>query len=216
MVDNDRKPIKVDVSRSALGLSEKANDESTREVKPVAKGTVAESNVATKAVHRFFGGSPRDAAEHVFDNIILPMLKDLLFDTISGGTARLVYGDQAPANVRRPSFGGNPSYNNGGRNYGGYFNGDNRRTISSRERAHHDFSNIKFERRDDVEAILAELNSLIDRYGYARVSDFYDLASVSREWTDNSWGWRSMVGSRVRSVYGGFVADLPEPERLQL
>jgi hypothetical protein len=56
--------------------------------------------------------------------------------------------------------------------------------------------------------------NLLNQYDAVTVADFYDCIGESKEFTDESYGWVSLEGTRVSSTRGGFFLDLPPTELL--
>ena len=74
---------------------------------------------------------------------------------------------------------------------------------------------IVFETRGDAEKVLDTLSEALSVYGSVSVADFYDLADISAEWTDNNFGWTDLRGARVlRTRGGGYTIDMPKPTNI--
>jgi hypothetical protein len=65
--------------------------------------------------------------------------------------------------------------------------------------------------RGSAQRVLNELTDLAQQYGNVRVSDYYGLMGIPTKFTDNNYGWlfSDMDRTRIRSVRGEFVLDLP-------
>lgn len=75
---------------------------------------------------------------------------------------------------------------------------------------------VIFTHRDDAVNVLTALNEQVAAYGEATVMQYYDLAKLSSEFTDDSWGWTDLRGSTIRTVRGGYLISLPRPIQLDL
>ncbi len=212
MAEDDRKPLVVDVSRQNLGLPESKPEPKKA---AVAQGKLKEDTVVEKGVKRFFGGDPKDVLMYMLTDVLVPALKDTFVDMVVGGTKRMVYGmgasDYRPSSPRlvrcdNPSYSQNTNYN---------AMSSNRRVIDSTVRERHDFSKVVFLDRPAAESVLTAMNDYIQQYGVVRVKDFYEFAGITAEYTDQNWGWHDIRGSRVRSIYGGYIVELPPTEHLQ-
>lgn len=212
MAEDDHKPLVVDVSRQNLGLPE-AKEKPKKAA--VAHGKLKEDTMVEKGVKRFFGGDPKDVMMYMLTDVLVPALKDTFVDMVIGGTKRMVYGmgasDYRPSSPRlvrqdNPSYSQNTNYN---------AISSNRRVIDSTVRERHDFSKVVFPDRPSAENVLTAMNDYIQQYGVVRVKDFYEFAGITAEYTDQNWGWHDIRGSRVRSIYGGYIVELPPTEHLQ-
>lgn len=84
--------------------------------------------------------------------------------------------------------------------------------MSYKARANHDFKEIVVATRIEAENVLEELDNMIQRYGTASVSSFYNLVGVTGDYTDNKWGWNESRGFDIQRVREGYLLDLPKPE----
>ena len=71
--------------------------------------------------------------------------------------------------------------------------------------------------RADAEMILIDLHDDINRYGKARLSDFYTnrAISITPEPVAFEYGWTDLDGVRPISVVGGWIINLPQPKPLK-
>lgn len=164
----------------------------------------------------FAGDSARGAAEYVFLGVIIPAIKDLLFDAMMEGGQRMIYGESARS--RRPmgsSFGGP---NVGQVNYAGMNPGAKKpaqRMLSRQSRARHDFNDLVISSSQEANDVLDRMYDLLSRYGSVSVADLYELTGIQSAHTDMKWGWTNLRGAKaVRLRQGGFLLDLPDPEAL--
>ena len=44
------------------------------------------------------------------------------------------------------------------------------------------------------------------------MADFYELAGIESEWTDEKYGWGELSEARVERVRNGYIVALPKPE----
>jgi hypothetical protein len=52
---------------------------------------------------------------------------------------------------------------------------------------------------------------LLNQYRVVSVADLYELAEIETQISDNSYGWRSLDGARIRPTGGGYILELPRP-----
>lgn len=197
----------------------KATEAPREKLKPV---TSAETVRRKKGLGRqfkqtFFSGNARDAAEYMVTDVVVPAIRDMLYDAIQSGIDRLIYGDKATGRrrIRSPLT----SQSVGHVNYGDISSRPKtvsaQRTLSQRSRARHDFDDLVIPSRQEAEEVLDQLFEILSRDGEVRVPHLYELTGVRSEHTDWKWGWHSLRGAKaVRLRNGGFLLDLPEPEAL--
>jgi hypothetical protein len=87
--------------------------------------------------------------------------------------------------------------------------------MSRRARATHDFEEIIFPSRTDAEAVLTSLFDTLELYNEVKLSEFYELAGISGNFTDERYGWTDLRGSRPVRTRNGWLLDLPRPEQLE-
>lgn len=165
----------------------------------------------------FIGGSARMAAEYMVTEVVVPAIRDTLFDALQGGLNRLIYGDDRPRRGMAP-----PSYSNVGHvNYQGMSRSptqqrpSNPRMLSRSSRARGDFQDLVIPSMSEAEEVLDRLYDELSRYGSVPVAVLYELTGIQSSHTDHKWGWTQLRGARVsRMRTGGYLLNLPEPEAL--
>jgi hypothetical protein len=162
----------------------------------------------------FFAGSFKTSAHYVVLDILLPEVKNLVLDVITGGFEKLIFGDSRRRGSTTPQSG-----NMGYVSYNRYSSGPSRQTgparaISRTARARHQFDEIVLDERAEAEQVIDQLFDLVSKYGSATVADLYELVGLASTHTDHKWGWEELMGAGVSRVRGGYLLDLPEPEPL--
>jgi hypothetical protein len=166
----------------------------------------------------FIGGNARMAADYAMTDIVIPAIRDLMFDAIQGSLDRWIYGDS-----RRPRRGGPPSSSYSGIGPHVDYRGlsmnrptpSTTRMLSRRSRARQDFDEIIISSRAEAQEVLDLMFEFLSRYGVVRVSELYEMTGIASSHTDHKWGWTSLAGAKLGRLRDGrFVLDLPEPESL--
>lgn len=164
-------------------------------------------------LERALGEKLRYAGAYVVASVMIPALKDLLVDIVKDGIDAVVFGDRQPASKSRNQGFGQVAYHKMSRDDRNYRDRDRERTIN---RATGSFDDIVFARRNDADNILDSLINLVDEYGAARVSDFYDMAGIEgQDWNDRDYGWENLSRAEIRHTREGYVVYLPKPIRLK-
>lgn len=157
----------------------------------------------------FVGEDARSVGSYLLIDVVVPAAKDLIFDIFTEGASRTLYGDSAG----RTSRAGSPPW----RAHTPYNKVSSRsrttrepeRGLDRRDRAVHDFSNLRFKNAGEAERVIDGLASLIEEYGVATVNDFYDSVGLTGEFVDDSHGWDNLRGATVRRVRDGYLINLP-------
>lgn len=164
--------------------------------------------VGRRFLDAFTGDDSRTVGSYILFDVVLPAAKSMIVDAVSGGIERLLYGGDRPTSMRR-GFGTGQSRTN----YNQVANSVvNSRVMSRDPRAVHDFKDIVLDNRGAAEEVIDALAELVSNYGKATVSDFYELVGITGSYTDDKWGWFSMVGARVERVGSGYLIALPRTE----
>jgi len=68
---------------------------------------------------------------------------------------------------------------------------------------------------DQASTVLKRMQDQIEIYGAATVADFFDLLGVTATFEDATRGWKDLDGVQIRSVYAGYLIDLPRAINLR-
>lgn len=163
----------------------------------------------------FIGGTARGAAEYVVTDVVVPTIRDLIFEAFQSGLEKLVYGE---SRVRHRGTSMSSDYSAVGRvNYAGMSTNKpaQTRTLSQRSRARHDFGEIVIQNRMEAEEVLGIMYEELSRFGQVNVAVLYELCGIQSSHADHNWGWNALRGAKVVPTRsGGYLLDLPEPEPL--
>lgn len=199
-----------DISREALGL-EGDTPKDDKHIEAVAQGTkVSKSKSKARQIAEIFvGGDLKETAEHIRDDVAIPALKNFLYDSLSEGLQRILWGETK--NDRRR--------NSTHRDYVGYSRRarearPTRQTTTRSSRVDQGFDDIVLATRTEAESVLSRMYDLIERYNMVTVAEFYSLVGISAEFTDENWGWRDLRSANIQHIRDGFRINLPKPEEL--
>lgn len=186
---------------------EKKNQLSERkERKPIEKVTKGKVKVKKKSeLHKFASSFVSEdvskVKSYVIGDVLIPAIKKAISDIITNGIDMILYGETGRS---RRSSSSRVSYSK-------YYDDcrDDRRSDSSSLRSRYDVDDVLFETRDEAKDVLERMDELIDTYGVASIADFYDLAGVTGNYTDNKYGWTNLSAADVVRVRDGFMIKLP-------
>ena len=206
----------------------KGNADKAKEPKPEKKivkvitGEVVRKPkpVAKRMRDTFFGGDFKIAMAYVAGDVLLPALRNLLWDSISKGSERVIFGDSRfrsrptemrprvsynnPALPRAPIYadprdrgpihlpGQPPRYRNNVRS----------------------FSDIILVNRSDAETVVELLYDILEKYEVVSLADLYDSLEQPTSPIDNKWGWTALRNVEIRQVREGYLIELPPLEEI--
>lgn len=173
--------------------------------------------LGSKIAETFTGDDASTVGEYIIFDVMLPAFKNLLFDVVSEGSRRMLFGATGGGrSVASASRGGQIAYNRISAKGSGVITNNTPHTMSRAARASHDFRELVFDTRGEAEVILEKLRDAIAEYGNVTVADMYECVDITAEFTDHNWGW---VGSdlnqaRVKPVSAGYLLDMPTSREL--
>ena len=145
---------------------------------------------------------------YVVRDVIVPNIKDLLYDIVTGSLKMFMFGDSArgsrhyDSNDRfRPAY---VSYNNYSSKRDSHYHGD------SRARIGYNPDDIVLENRGDAEEVLSQMDGIIETYGMVSVGDLYDLVGKSSNYTDMNYGWTNLRNAEPVRVRDGYLLKMPK------
>lgn len=216
----DEKKLTRSLDASFPGNSNKSKepckDPEKKKVPKIATGKVTRQKrtFGQKVSEAFLGDDTQSVGDYLLHDVLIPAMKSTLSDMVGGGIEMLLFGERRSRGTYRDR---GHSYVS----YGSYFGDsrdrdrrDNRRELSRSERSRHDFDNLSFETRGEAEDILSHLVDLTVDYNVATVADYYDLAGVESQFTDNKYGWTNLRDASVDRVRQGYTIRLPQPRVL--
>lgn len=68
-----------------------------------------------------------------------------------------------------------------------------------------------FDYYEDAKTVLFALVELIKNYGFASISDLYDLINRNSTYEDTNRGWYDLTSASIKRVRNGYTLDLPRP-----
>ena len=140
-----------------------------KKVEKVIQGRASKrkKTLGKRVAETFIGEDIDTVSSYLINEVLIPAAKSTIFDMVQGGFEMLLFGE------RRSSgrYGGRRD----GRSYVSYNSysnrRDDRRELSHRDRARHNFDDIILDSRGEAEEVLNHLVDLIVDYGEATVAD---------------------------------------------
>lgn len=180
---------------------------SDRKIEKVVKGTakVKKKNGIVKFADTFISEDVSNVKTYVVGDVLVPAVKKLFFDIVTGGLDMILYGGRG-SGTRRTGLADKVSYS-------GFYGQKTGSRLQSEPRAksRFDYDNIAFNTRGEAEAALDQMQDVISTYGFVTVADMYDMADLSAPFTSNKYGWTNIRNAEVvRTFDGDYVIKLPK------
>lgn len=220
MADNEVKTApgtltETDIKEEISKMDLPSNSNKDRRLKKVVQGTATtrKPSLAKKFGETFIADDVSNVKNYLFFDVLVPAIKDTIVNFVTNGINAVIYGDTRPRQSRFNQPYGNRPYTS----YSSYSRPSTRPEGSFRSGREIRYSQEKepiVESRYDADLVLEELNNCICEYDQATVGDLYDLLGFDPDHTDYKWGWTDMSSATVRKVPGGWLIDLPRPQRL--
>jgi hypothetical protein len=220
--DGPPKAVKVNYQGNSQKDKKEVKEESKPKMKSVVHGKVTERKpgLGKRIKETFLGGeSLQTVLENVVVDVVVPQVKDLMFDFVSTTVQRKLFGTSR--NIRS----GSSSSPVTKINYGAFSNSNNRSSSPAgragesdapkTQRSSNAYENLVFENRGDAESVIDALAAAIDQYNVVTLSDLYEVIGHTGKYTDEKYGWDTMVGAHVARVRDGFLLELPRPKFLE-
>ncbi len=197
--------------------------EEPKKVERVVQGEAVRRKVplGRRFTQNIIGGDAQSVLGYMLEEIVIPYVRDMISDALTGGIDRAIFGENARGRGGRSHRGGSgrgTDYHSISSNRGGRpayrDDRDRPRELSRRSRSSHNFDEIILEQRVEAEEVLDRMDAWIDKYGMVSVAEFYELCGVSGNYTDQKYGWTDIRGASIHRVRGGYLVKLPPPEPL--
>lgn len=197
--------------KTAVKKTEKA-DVKEKKVEKVVVGNVKRRKkpLSKRFAETFVGDDAHSVASYVMTDVLVPAAKDMIADAVSQGIEKMLFGETR-GRSRGASVAG-AAYTSYNRISTQAKASNQRREISQKARASHDFDEIILDTRGEAQEVLDLLFSLISDYDVATVADLYEMVGQTGTFTDEKWGWTDMRGSSITRIKGGYLLNLPRPQ----
>lgn len=187
--------------------------EERQKIEKVVKNrvTTQKKSLGQKFGETFLSDESEGVGSYIFNDVLIPALKDTFVDMVEGAINMAFYGD-----TRRRSR-GRSSFSRGSVervSYDDRFD-DRRRRSAPRGRARYDMDNIRFKTRADADLTIDTLTEYLDKYDSVSVGDVYESLGIPTQANDFHYGWYELGGAHIRkSRDGGYVLEMPRLEEL--
>lgn len=180
-----------------------------KKVEKVIRGTakVKKKSEFRKFTDTFISEDVDSVKTYVVRDVIIPSVIDLIEDIVVGGIRTLLRGESGRRDSRDHRSYGSPSYVN----YTRYSDRRDDRGRDNQTRRGYGYDDIVVNSRADAEAVIEQMDGIVDTYGMVSVADLYDLVGMTSNYTDNNYGWTNIRNAEpVRLRDGGWMIKMPK------
>jgi hypothetical protein len=205
---------KEDYTPGSHKYAETHENEAKSPRKKIAEPVCEKRSISSRFKETFFGESFESVKDYVIWDIMMPALKEFLYNLPQAILGALFYGDTS-GRYRTSSERHRPD------NYASTRREDYSRYSSRREEndkirsiRRYDFDRFEFSSRQEAQDVLYEMLGEIDEHGQCSVADFYEMIGKDSqaEWIDQKWVWTDLARVRIVPRRGRYVILLPEPD----
>lgn len=191
------------------------NQTEKKKVDKVISGTakVKKKSELRKFVDNFIADDVSSVKDYWVKDVLVPNIIDTIEDIVVGGIRTLLRGESGRRDHRSSRSYGSPSYVN----YSRYSDRrDDRRNNDNQTRRGYGYDDVVVNSRADAEAVIEQMDGIIDTYDMVSVADLYDLVGMTSNYTDNNYGWKNIRNAEpVRLRDGGWMIKMPKPVPLK-
>lgn len=189
---------------------------SENKLKPVAEGKKIKSSNAKSVRSMILSEETDGIGSYILNDILIPAVKELIADVIINSTNMTLFGNSRGT---RRGITDNVSFRNNYNRISTSKVSNSRsyeRQLPARSERYstYQYDQVGFGSKREAEEVIDCLNEIIDTYNHASVMDFYELAKVTGEFTDNDYGWTSPIPNRTRYTSSGWIIDFPKIEHI--
>lgn len=176
--------------------------EEKRAKKVVSGGVKTKKNEVRKFRDIFISEDITTVKSYIFMDVLVPAIKKAVSDIVRDGIDMILYGGTGGGSTRKSS-GSKVSYRS-------YYDQKEDRRDRPRAGTRFDYDDIEFDTRADAQAVLDQMNDIIDRYDFVTVGDMYDAADITAPYTSYKYGWANVNNAKIVRGRGGYIIDLPK------
>lgn len=177
-----------------------------KRIEKVVKGNVRTKKKSdiSKVADVFISEDIHNVKSYILMDVLVPAIKKAVKDIVTDGIEMMLYGSTGRKD-KKP--GSNVSY----ARYYDRREDDRRSYDAPKARSRFDYDDIIFDNRGDAEAVLDQMQCVIDRYGFVTVADLYDMAvpDLTPPYTSNKYGWDTIRNAEAVRVRDGYILKLP-------
>jgi len=180
-------------------------DTAEKKVEKVVSGPVKsrKRSIFQDVAGEFLSKDVSNIRNYVLGDVLIPAIKKAVDDIVTNGIKMMLYGETG--RKKGSTYASSVSYR-------GYYDKQREQDepVGQRVVNGYRYDDITFATRGDAESVLMRMDELIDVYGSASVADFYDLAGVTGNYTDNKYGWIDLQSATAIRMRDGYIIKFPK------
>ena len=194
-------------------------DEKDNKVVPELKQEpiVKKAPMRSRVVSAIIAEEARDVKEYLIFDVIIPTIKQTLFDLVTNALNLTLFGKPNSSMNRDRDRGPYVSYSSysSSRGYDKYEREERTRDRRDRYEKYVDIRHldrVEFRYREDAVDVINFLEDNLNEFGYATVADFLSAAHLETNSVHNKWGWYDIGKPTPQQLSNGrFYVKLPKP-----
>lgn len=202
----------TDLNYPNASQAAKSQQQHVKRVEKVVKGNVRiqKPSLGRRLADAFIGPDITDVKKYLFDNVLIPTLKNTVLDSLSS----IFYGRPYYNNTWGRGNATVTAYNRIATGIGSLKpqNQPLQRDISPNRPS---YDNFIFETLGEAEDVLRTLLALLEASGSVSLNDLYDAVGITAPFTDVYLGWTDLsTATTAPARRGGWALILPKPKRI--
>lgn len=188
--------------------------------RPIAteKAKKKEKGMFSTLVSEFIIDDRRDVSKNVYQDVIKPSIKSMIFNAVTETTRQLLGESGSYGRSNSTGFRSSIDYHKGNKGSNAERFNNNGLNVNSNNRSRDSGSSGRFDSRDfamasrgQAEETLETLRSDITEFGKATVATFLKCAGYEPDWNDHIRGWVDLSSAYIRTGLDGYIVILPPP-----
>lgn len=197
---------------------EKANKEELKIERVVVGEVITRKKPLTSRLREtFFGGEAKMVVQYIGAEVLLPALRNLLYDTLTKGGSQLIYGNDSPRHPQSrtnyaPHMTYGPAYAH--TNYNKKVGSHPVYTGFRASKGRGGMEEWILPTRQEAQATLSQMQDILDVYDVVSVADLKEMLGVRKTYVDDNWGWVYLQDAAIKQIREGYLLQLPPPEEI--
>lgn len=182
------------------------------EIQKVVKGEVIYKKKSTWGQFKetFIASDIKGVGGYVFIAVLVPALKNMVFDVGREALGRSLFGNNIPGRPPMQNLGGSKvTYNMMPVQRDRPFHPGMTQQSLYANPPRQSKGDIIISTRDEAELVLSQMYEILSGYGQVTVAEFNELLGMASTPVDVNWGWVKLAGSQIRQIREGYLLDLP-------
>lgn len=204
-------------NRDQTPLSAPAKTVEREPVTKVISGTaVARKPAWYRRVGKSFIAEDADTlGDFVVFDILIPAVKNAVFDIVKGGAERALFGSSSAGRMSSRIGERRGSQVSIRERYAAMDRPESRRDHAPQRAGALEYREIELLSRQEALDVLDNMHKRLERYPTVTVKDLYDFVGIPSDYTAHGYGWSNLDNANIRQLGRKWVLDLPDPVPLR-